>query len=122
MSDAVGTQTETIYIRHLRQKKADFWKYFLKETALGLSLGLIFGAIIGIFSLWWLGSSDIAWTIGLAMFIDVALSPLLALIFPVLLYRDHMDPALGSGPLATVTQDFISLMVYFGIASMILLS
>lgn len=121
MSDAVGTQTETIYIRHLRQRKTDFWKYFLKETALWLSLWIMFGVIIGIFALYWLHSSNIWWTIGLAMFIDVALSPILALIFPILLYRDHLDPALGSGPLATVTQDFISLMVYFGIASLIIL-
>jgi magnesium transporter len=55
------------------------------------------------------------------MLINVTLAPLLAIIFPVILYRDHLDPALGSGPLATVAQDFLSLMIYFCVATFILL-
>lgn len=54
MSDAVGTQTETIYVRHLQRKTLDFWKYFFKETSLGLSLGIIFGISTGIFAYLWL--------------------------------------------------------------------
>ncbi len=55
------------------------------------------------------------------MFANVTLAPILAIMFPVVLYRDHLDPALGSGPLTTVAQDFLSLMVYFVIASIIIL-
>lgn len=121
MSDAVGTQTETIYVRHLEKKTIDFWKYFLKEISLGLALGVIFGLATGLFAFLWLWSSTIALTIGLAMLVNVALAPLLAIIFPVILYRDHLDPALWAGPLWTVAQDFVSLMVYFVVASLIIL-
>lgn len=34
MSDAVGTQTETICVRHLGRKAENFWKYFRKEVLL----------------------------------------------------------------------------------------
>jgi magnesium transporter len=54
MSDAVGTQTETIYVRHLQRKTLDFWKYFFKEVSLGISLGIIFGIATGIFAFFWL--------------------------------------------------------------------
>ncbi|MBI4050762.1 MAG: magnesium transporter [Candidatus Doudnabacteria bacterium] len=119
MSDAVGTQTETIYIRHLRKSGANFLRYILKETALGLSLGAIFGFVIGLFASYWLGSFEIGLTVGLTMFINVTLAPVLATLIPTLLYKEHSDPALGSGPLATIIQDLISLLIYFVVAAVI---
>lgn len=121
MSDAIGTQTETIYIRHLQKGHANFLKYFLKETGLGLSLGAIFGLIIGLFAYYWLHSAQIGLTVGLAMLANVTLAPILATVIPAILYKERSDPALGSGPVATIIQDFISLLIYFVIASLIVL-
>ncbi len=120
MSDAVGTQTETIYIRHLKKTGANFLTYIVKETALGLSLGTIFGFAVGLFATYWLKSLEIGLTVGLAMFINVALAPVLATVIPTLLYKEHSDPALGSGPLATIIQDLISLLIYFAVAMIII--
>src|SRR3989344_3692812 len=41
LADAVGTQTQSIYIRDLRTGEANFKKYLIKESLLGLSIGLI---------------------------------------------------------------------------------
>ncbi|MFI6713296.1 magnesium transporter [Nonomuraea sp. NPDC050478] len=41
-----------------------------------------------------------------------ALTSLLAMCLPWLLNRPGRDPAFGSGPLATVAQDLISITVY----------
>lgn len=38
------------------------------------------------------------------------------LLFPWLLSRFGFDPAYGSGPVATIIQDVLSLLAYFGIA------
>lgn len=54
------------------------------------------------------------------MFINVVIAPVVAVIFPFLLKKEHVDPALGSGPLATVAQDFLSLVIYFSIALLII--
>lgn len=120
LSDAVGTQTETIFIRRLKRTGKGFFPYLWKETFLGLSLGLIFGLVTGIFAYYWLGSPSIALTVALAMLINLSLAPMLATIIPELLYKEHSDPALGAGPLATIIQDLISLLVYFLFASLIL--
>ena len=120
MGDAVGTQTETIYVRYIRKEDGHFWKYIAKETVLGLSLGAIFGLIIGGVAVVWLRSLAVALSVGLAMFVTVSTAPILATIIPRALYKRHSDPALGSGPLATILQDLISVMVYFFIASTIL--
>ena len=120
MSDAVGTQTEAIYVRRLAKKGVSFSAYLFKETMLGLSLGLLFGLAIGVVARVWLGSSQVAWTVALAMFLNVTIAPVLALIVPTILNKEHTDPALGAGPFATIIQDLISLMIYFLIAAIII--
>lgn len=120
MSDAVGTQTETIYVRHLRKTATGFWKYMLKETLLGLSLGSIFGLAIGLFASYWLKAPAIGLAVGLAMFVNVTLAPILATVIPAFLYKEHNDPALGAGPLATIIQDLISLLIYLFVATLII--
>ena len=38
---------------------------------------------------------------------------------PWLLHRRGLDPAFGSGPLATVIQDLLSLLIYLSVAALI---
>jgi magnesium transporter len=121
LSDAIGTQTETIYVRALaNNKKINFIKYIFKESAVGLGLGIISGALLGTFAIYWLKSFEIGLAVGLTMLINLTLAPILAVLIPNILYRRHTDPALGSGPVATIIQDLISLFVYFWIASIII--
>ena len=120
LSDAVGVQTETIYVRALAgKKKIKFVKYIFKETIVGLGLGIISGTLLGFFTAYWLGSSAIGLAIGLTMLINITVAPILAVFIPSILYKEHADPALGSGPVATIIQDLISLIVYFFVASII---
>ena len=120
MADAVGTQTEEVYIRNLSREKIHFFKYLMKEIILGLFLGLIFGICFGIFALIWFKSASIALTVGFAVFASMAIAPAIALIMPTILQKEHKDPALGSGPFTTVVQDLISLSIYFLLASVII--
>ena len=120
MSDAVGTQTETLYVRGLVKKHEGFYASLLKEIVLGLGLGAIFGVALGLFAGMWLHSPAIGLTTGLAMFISVALAPILALIIPAVLVKERYDPAFGAGPFATIIQDLISILIYFAIATLII--
>ncbi len=120
MSDAVGTQTETIFVRDLAGGKAKFSSYLVKEFILGAVLGVAFGVLIGLVAYLWIGSTDIALTVGLAMATNVALAPIIALIVPEVLFKEHSDPALGGGPFTTIIQDLISIVIYLLVASLIL--
>jgi magnesium transporter len=122
LSDAVGTQSETIFIRSLGNKKINFLNYVLKESLVGLALGFLFGLFLGIFAAIWLGSIAIAFTVGIAAMINLTIAPILAVIIPTLIRKQHKDPALGAGPVATIIQDMLSLLVFFFIASVIILS
>lgn len=52
----------------------------------------------------------------LALFVSSSIATVVALALPYLLARLGTDPAFGSGPLATVIQDLLSIAVYFAIA------
>ncbi len=120
MSDAIGTQTETIYVRNLAKFKDNFFKYLFKEILVGLTFGIIFGLLITLFAKWWFNSDEIALSVGLAMFINATIAPVVSLIIPEILFKEHTDPALGSGPFTTVIQDIISLSIYLLIATVII--
>lgn len=119
LSDAVETQAETIYVRVLARRRQLFRLYLFKESMVGLGLGSIFGLVLGLFATYWLDSMAIGVTIGLTTLINLTLAPVLAVLIPNILYRQHTDPALGAGPVGTIIQDLISLLVYFLIASAI---
>ncbi len=119
MADAVGNQAETIYVRNSARAHANFSVYLAKEIGAGIILGLIFGLAIWIFADVWIGP-EIALTVGLAMLANVTIAPVIAILVSQFLLREHRDPALGAAPFTTVLQDFLSIVIYFFIASLIL--
>lgn len=121
LSDAIGTQTETIYVRALSEnRQINFTKYILKESAIGLGLGVISGLILGAFAAYFLADRLVGAAVGLTMLVNLTFAPVLAVFIPSVLYNRRTDPALGSGPIATIIQDLISLLVYFLVASILL--
>lgn len=121
MADAVGTQTENVYVRNLGKGRVRLGKYLAKEIALGICLGLLFGGVCGLFTFFWMGKMNTSITIALSLFTTIATAPLVALVVSALFNRTHDDPAVGAGPVTTVIQDVISITTYFVIATVILL-
>ena len=121
MAAAVGTQTQSIYIRDLKSGKASFKKYLVKESALGIILGIVSSIIAGAVTLVWLGSLELAQAVGLGMFGAVISAPLVALVTAEVLELEHTDPAVGAGPIATIIQDTLSILIFGFVASAIVL-
>ena len=93
----------------------------MKETVLGFILGLGAAVLSAIITYTWFRSSDMTLAVSLAMFGAVLIAPLVALLVTQLLKLEHIDPAVGSGPIATIIQDTLSILIYGIIASAILL-
>ena len=121
ISDAVATQTETLVIRGIAlDAKLSLKKYFFREIKIGIFLALILGAILaGIVTFWWQKMS-LGIILGLAIFFSISLSVIVAMLIPLILQRFKKDPAFGSGPLATIITDILSIAVYFLIANFLL--
>lgn len=121
MSDAVGTQTETLYIRAITLKKFSHWLYLLKELTVGTVLGVVLAALMGAFALTVMHIDPrIVLTVTVTMFLSVFLATGLALLIPSILSAFKRDAAFASGPLATVLQDFLTLLIYFIVAHILL--
>lgn len=118
---AVGTQTQSIYARDLRSGKANFHRYLIKEGALGLLLGLVFGAFTLPIVFLWFQSMELAMAVSGAVFCTIATAPIISLLVTEAFQLEHSDPAVGAGPIATVIQDTASVIIYGVIASAIIL-
>ncbi len=121
MADAIGTQTQSIYARDLKSGKAKFRNYLIKESALGLVLGLLLGIISGMVVWLWIKERLLAMSVGISMFSAAFSAPLIALIITEIIALTHEDPAVGAGPIATVIQDMMSVIIYGTISSFVLL-
>ena len=119
MADAVGTQTETLVIRGL-SVGVSIRRVFRIETFTGLLVGMVLAAIT-LPTVWLvLGSLDLAITLSLSLVAACGVATTVAMCLPWLMSRGGRDPAYGSGPLATVAQDLLSLVIYFAIASAVM--
>ena len=116
MADAVGTQTETVLIRGF-SAGIRVRDVIVREIATGALIGVFVGAVFYPFALIGWGDEDTALAVGLALFACCAIATSVATFFPSLLQRLGADPAFGSGPLATIVQDLLSIAVYLAIAT-----
>jgi magnesium transporter len=115
MADAVGTQTEAVVIRGISvgvSLRSIVWR----ELASGLIIGLLVAAAFLPFTYGIWGNASVAATVSLALFASSSIAVGVAMSLPYLLARLGLDPAYGSGPLATVIQDLLSIAVYLSIA------
>lgn len=116
LADAVGTQTEALVIRGLSVGVA-IGHVVRREILTGLLVGLALAAVFFPIGLWRWGETRLAVAVALSIFIASATASFVALSLPWLLNRIGIDPAFGSGPLATVIQDLLSVMIYLLIAT-----
>lgn len=115
MADAVGTQTETLVIRGL-SVGVPIGAVARRELLTGVLVGAILTLAFFPFSLTAWGDLDVSVAVSLALFGACSTATIVAMGLPWVLHRLDKDPAFGSGPLATVIQDLLSLLIYFGIA------
>lgn len=116
IADSVGTQSEAIAVRAFAVSDVDYGAYLLRELVVGLVVGAMLGVLGGLGAVAIVGSPGIGLVVGLALFVSSAVATLLASLIPVGFILADVDPALGSGPLATAIQDVISIAIYFGFA------
>ncbi|MDX3807887.1 magnesium transporter [Bosea thiooxidans] len=127
-----GSQATSLIIRALALREItlkDWWRVLLRELPSGLVLGSILGSIgVVRIALWqWLGFYDygphwmlIAATVGGALIGIVTFGSMMGSMLPFLLKRAGFDPASASAPLVATLVDVTGLVIYFGVAALIL--
>ena len=131
MGGNIGTQTSTIIVRGIATGHVninEFYKVILKEIRVGMSLGIIYGILLGF--LGWLMSTFIALqgpiatvlgiTVGISIFLSMLIGCAVASFIPILLYKMELDPAIATGPFVTTAIDILGVLIYFLTASLLL--
>jgi len=121
MADSVGSQTQMVYVRSLTgYVKDSFFKRLKKELFITTFVGLVLSILIAIVSWFWLENTSISLILSISVLITVYFSVFVAVVLPWAFNKMGKDPALATGPLATVIRDVSSLAIYFFIALQIL--
>ncbi len=115
LADAIGTQTEAIVVRGLSMSQNSLRNLLTGELWTGLLIGLCLGVLTFPVVLVAFGNAKLAFAVALTILIAGGVATSIGLLFPWLLYRAGKDPAFGSGPVATIIQDVLSLLIYFQI-------
>jgi magnesium transporter len=119
MADAIGTQTETVVIRGIAVG-IPLRAVARRELASGVAVGALLALAFFVFAYLVWEEARVAAVVAIALLLSASIATAIAMTLPYVLAAGGYDPAFGSGPIATVIQDLLSLAVYFGAATVLL--
>ena len=133
MAGNVGTQSLAVTIRVLVDENLTTSKklhLLFKE----MRVGLVNGALLAMMALGFLGVyihffKAYAWgqafllsgCVGISLIVAMVISSLVGTVIPMLFHKIHIDPAVASGPLITTINDLVAVVVYYGLAMIVLI-
>ncbi len=118
MSDAIGTQLQTLYVRDLAvlENGIKTAAYFFRQMLISLVISMLSSVVVfGIVAIIW-KQPFIGFVIGLSMAASFVFSAFTSLLIVYAINRLGSDPALGSGPIATVVSDALTIVIYFAVS------
>ena len=121
LADAIGTQTEAIAVRGISLSRASIGTLIAGEMRTGLIIGVTLAVIAFLPIWWWFEDTRLAAAVAIALLVAGVAATTIGMMLPWLLARAGRDPAFGSGPIATIIQDVLSLVIYFVTISLLVL-
>lgn len=140
MAGNVGTQSLAVTIRNLtddgfindkKKQRKSIWK----EVRIGLLNGLIIALAAFLFVLVYLNITRpeidpghgfrfndtliVASITSISMFFAISVASLIGTMFPLILTRLKIDPAVASGPFITTMNDIIAVLIYYGLTCLL---
>ena len=113
LTDAIGTQTEAIAVRGLSVRSKPLLALLWSEIVTGGTIGVVLG-LAAMLAVWFVfGNIAIAAGVGVSLAAAGILASGIGLLFPWTLSRIGLDPAFGAGPVATIVQDVLTIVIYF---------
>jgi magnesium transporter len=115
LADAIGTQSEAIAVRGLSLSRAGIGHLMFRELRTGMLIGAALGSLAFVPILLAFGDARLAGAVSISILIAGSIASAIGIGLPWLFARLGLDPAYGSGPVATVIQDILSILVYFAV-------
>ncbi|MDP3624744.1 MAG: magnesium transporter [Methanobacteriaceae archaeon] len=121
MSDAAGTQSEALIIRSMAlDTNLNMRFYIIREIKVAAVIALVSGLLAGLMAFITRSNPLLGAIIFLSMFFSIIASVIIATISPLIFKKLNFDPAVATGPLATIVSDIITLAIYLGVALLLI--
>ncbi|MCK6204231.1 magnesium transporter [Bacillus infantis] len=121
MAGNTGTQALAVAVRGIatgdleRENKS---KLIFREAGTGVITGTICGVLVSLAVWLWHGDIYLGLLVGISIFSTLIVATLAGALVPLIMHRMKIDPAVASGPFITTINDIISILIYFGMATL----
>jgi magnesium transporter len=125
MGGNVGTQSATILTRGMatgRVSISDLSTILFREFRVGLLMGAVCGALVGIIGtfLFARGKPMLGIVVFVAMVAGMTAAASVGTLAPALMKKAGIDPAIASGPFVTTANDIVGIIIYMSTALLFL--
>jgi magnesium transporter len=118
----IGVQASAIVVQGLANGSLkEFSKnYLTKEIMVAMISGTIISTFLFLYHSLMYGEYLVGLAISISLIVVILFAATLGTLVPLFLHKNKIDPAIATGPFITTTNDVFGIMIYFGIARMIL--
>jgi len=121
MSDAAGAQTEALIIRSMAlDSRLNIRRYLTREIIVATALAAVSGLFAAFLAYVTRQNITLGLIIFFALFLSIIASVAINTFAPLILKKFNYDPALATGPLATIFSDITTLAIYLLVALILL--
>ena len=123
MGGNAGSQAAVTMVRRLAVhpvRAREFLGIVFREARVGLLLGFMCGVIVGAAAFLWQGEWFYGTVVGVAMISAVLVAATMGSVVPLIFHRLRVDPAIATGPFVSMSNDVVGLLIYFGLATLLL--
>jgi magnesium transporter len=121
MAGNTGTQALAVAVRGLATgdvANEGKWRLIAREAGTGLITGGTCGILVSIVVYIWQGDIFLGLLVGISIFATLIAATIAGSLVPLIMHRLKIDPAVASGPFITTINDMISILIYFGLATL----
>jgi magnesium transporter len=118
----IGVQASAIVVQGLANGSLkEFSKnYFKKELLVAMLSGTMISLFLLIYHSLMYQQYQVGIAISTSIIVVILFAATLGTLVPLFLHRNKIDPAIATGPFITTTNDVFGIIIYFGIARLIL--
>jgi magnesium transporter len=123
IAESIAMQSVSMSVQNLhvmQTQTAGQGRWAFREMRIGMLLGVVSGAIVGLIAIAWLKMMPLAAVVSAAMAVAGSVGAALGYFIPRLVHRWNLDPKIASGPAVLAVTDVAAITFYFGFAAVMM--
>jgi len=125
LCESVSIQSLTLAIQYMHASKVNLRqirKLAFREGTVSLLLGVSCAGLVGVAAIAWAGFGSAVAVIAGSILVAMCIAAVLGLLVPLTLHLAKLDPRVAAGPLVLMLVDISAMLVYLGLAHLVLYS